>query len=382
MKRNILIIFWCIPLINFAQNYPGIHFQGIARNSQGLIIANKQLNIKLGLYKDSVENGLVYEEIKSITTNTLGLFFVNIGKEEVGKIMTSGDWNLINWALPIRFMKIEIDPENNLQFISLGYQLVNASPYALYAYAIQASNINGTIAIAQGGTGTTNLKDLKIVIGIDKINNTPDSLKPVTKATLNLINQKLNSSDTLSLSNRINLKLNKADTINLSNRINQLNQSLPGPKEWGCFYDTSKQITTINTATAVNWGFAVASSTATITNNTAGQATRVNLQTAGTYKVYFKLQFIKPEPNSEEISIWIRKNSAAYPNTHQVYTIQGAQVKNAIIAQYYLDLGEKDYIEIFYSVKTTNTQLVASPALSNPSRPMIPSAYLIVEKIN
>ena len=382
MKRNILIIFWCIPLLNFAQNYPGIHFQGIARNSQGLIIANKQLNIKLGLYKDSVENGLVYEEIKSIKTNALGLFFVNIGKEEVGKIMTSGDWNLINWGLPIRFIKIEIDPENNLQFISLGYQLVNASPYALHAYSMQASNISGTITLAQGGTGTTNLKDLKIVLGIDKINNTPDSLKPVTKTTLNLISQKLNSSDTLSLSNRINLKLNKADTINLSNRINQLNQSLPGPKEWGCFYDTSKQITTINTATAVNWGFAVASSTATITTNTAGQATRVNLQTAGTYKVYFKLQFIKPEPNSEEISIWIRKNSAAYPNTHQVYTIQGAQVKNAIIAQYYLDLGEKDYIEIFYSVKTTNTQLVASPALSNPSRPMIPSAYLIVEKIN
>jgi flavorubredoxin len=78
----------------------------------------------------------------------------------------------------------------------------------------------------------------------------------------------------------------------------------------------------------------------------------------------------------------LEKIAQAYPNTHQVYTIQGAQVKNTIIAQYYLELGEKDYIEIFYSVKTTNTQLVASPALSNPSRPMIPSAYLIVEKIN
>ena len=382
MKLYLVIIFFCISQLNFAQNIPGIHFQGIARNSQGLIIANKQMNIKVGLYKDSIENGLVYEEIKSIKTNALGLFFVNIGKEEAGKIMTSGNWNTIDWELPIRYIKIEIDPENDLQFISLGYQLVNASPYALYAYTIQASNINGTLALAQGGTGTNNLKDLKIVLGIDKINNTPDSLKPITKTTLNLISQKLNNSDTLSLSNRINQKLNKVDTLSLSNRINQLNQSLPGPKEWGCFYDTSKQTASINTATAVNWGFAAASSTATVSSNTAGQATRINLQTAGSYKVYVKLQFIKPEPASEEISIWIRKNSAAYPNTHQVYTIQGAQVKNAITAQYYLDLGEKDYIEVFYSVKGTNTQLVASPAFSNPSRPMIPSAYLIVEKIN
>ena len=61
MKLYLVNIFFCIPLFNFAQNIPGIHFQGIARNSQGLIIANKQMNIKVGLYKDSVENGLVYE---------------------------------------------------------------------------------------------------------------------------------------------------------------------------------------------------------------------------------------------------------------------------------------------------------------------------------
>ncbi len=79
MKLYLVIIFFCISQLNFAQNIPGIHFQGIARNSQGLIIANKQMNIKVGLYKDSIENGLVYEEIKSIKskpswTKRMGLF--------------------------------------------------------------------------------------------------------------------------------------------------------------------------------------------------------------------------------------------------------------------------------------------------------------------
>jgi hypothetical protein len=204
-----------------AQNKPGIHFQGIARNKDGLIIANKQMNIKIGLYKDSIEEDLVYEEIKSIKTNVLGVFFVNIGKEEDGKIFTRSNWDKIKWEEQLTYLKVEIDPENDLQFLSLGFHLINASPYALHSFSLNAENLNGIIKIEQGGTGTTSLKDLKILLGVDKINNTPDSLKPITKNALSLINQKLNSVDTISFSNRLNLKLNKIDTISLSNRIHQ-----------------------------------------------------------------------------------------------------------------------------------------------------------------
>ena len=381
-----------------AQNKSGIHFQAIARNNDGLIIADKKLNIKIGLYTDSIEDALVYEEIKSVKTNVLGLFFVDIGKIEEGKLITTNSWDKINWEKNIQFIKISIDPENDLQFKSLGFYPISASPYALYAYAVNAVNINGTVSMAQGGTGTNNLKDLKTLLGIDKINNTPDSLKPITKSTLNLINEKLNSADTIIISNRLNLKLNKIDTIYLSNRINQklnksdtiylsnriqsLTQSIPSPKEWGMFYDTSRQITSANTATAINWNFAAASNTATITTNTSGQPTRVTIQGAGSYKVYFKLQFIKSDANNDEISVWIRKNSSAYLNTHQVYSILGGSVKNSLTGNYYLDMGERDYIELYYSVKNTNAVLMSSPSLNSPSRPSIPAAYLMIEKIN
>jgi hypothetical protein len=400
MSKYIFLVFIIVlnHLSSFAQTKPCIHFQGIARNSNGLIIANKQMNIKIGLYKDSIEQEKVYEEIKSIKTNVLGLFFVNIGEEEIGKIITSNGWNLINWGTPIRFIKVEIDPENDLQFISLGFHPISASPYALFAYSVNAANINGTIALSQGGTGVTNLKELKLLLGIDKINNTPDSLKPITKYTLGILNEKLNSNDTISISNRLNLKLNKtdttslsnrlnqklnkADTIYLSNRIQQLTIAIPGPKEWGYFYDTSRQATTAGSATAVNWNFAALSNTATITTNTAGQPTRISIQTGGVYKVFFKLQFIKSDLTNDEASIWIRKNSAAYPNTHQIFTIQGGSVKNSFMGNYYLDMGDKDYIEIFYSVKNANSLLISSPTLSSPSRPATPAAYLIIEKIN
>jgi len=382
----------------YAQNKAGIHFQAIARNNNGLIIADKKLNIKIGLYTDSTEDALVYEEIKSVKTNVLGLFFVDIGKAEEGKVITTISWDKINWEKTIQFIKIEIDPENELQFLSLGFYPLNASPYALYAYAINAVNINGTISLAQGGTGTNNIKDLKTLLGIDKINNTPDSLKPITKSTINLINEKLNIADTISMSNRLNLKLNKLDTFSLSNRINlklnksdtiylsnkiqSLSQAIPSPKECGMFYDTSRQITSVNTATAISWNFAAASNTATITTNSSGQPTRVTIQGAGVYKVYFKLQFIKSDASTDEISIWIRKNSSGYLNTHQVYSVVGGSVKNSLTGNYYLDMGERDYIELYYSIKNTNTILISSPALTSPSRPSIPAAYLMIEKIN
>lgn len=401
MKINILLVMFIIVLISstvIAQTKPGIHFQGIARNKDGLIIANKQMNIKIGLYKDSIEEDLVYEEIKSIKTNVLGVFFINIGKEEDGKIFTRSNWDKIKWEEQLMYIKVEIDPENDLQFLSLGFHLINASPYALHSYSLNVENLNGIIKIEQGGTGTTSLKDLKILLGVDKINNTPDSLKPITKNALNLINQKLNAVDTIPLSNRINLKLNKTDTISLSNRIHQklnksdtlylsdrieaLSKAIPSPKEWGFFYDTSRQTTSVNSANVVQWNFSAASNTATITNNTAGQPTRVTIQAAGVYKVFFKLQVIKLDIGNDELSIWIRKNSAAYPNTHQVYTIQGGAVKNNFMGNYFLDLGDRDYIEIFYSVRNANAVLMSSPTLNSPSRPATPSAYLLIEKIN
>ncbi|MFZ9242352.1 MAG: hypothetical protein ACO295_03990 [Sediminibacterium sp.] len=401
MNKYILLTIWITMVFSssaMSQSKPGIHFQGIARTKEGLIVANKQMNIKIGLYKDSVEDGLVYEEIKSIKTNVLGVFFVNIGKEEEGKIFTKTNWDKIKWEDELAFIKVEIDPENDLQFLSLGFHLINASPYALHSYSVNATNIRGTIPIAQGGTGTTNVKDLQILLGIDKINNTPDSVKPITKNTLALINQKLNSVDTIALSSRVNLKLNKTDTISLSNRVNQklnksdtiylsnriekLSQAMPSPKEWGCFYDTSRQATTANTATAVQWNFAAASNTATITNNTAGLPTRVSIQSEGIYKVFYKIQMLKQDIGNDELSIWIRKNSAAYPFSHQSFTIYGGSIKNSFIGNYYLDLGDRDYIEVFYSVKNTNSQIMSNPASNNPSRPSTPGAYLIIEKIN
>jgi hypothetical protein len=124
---------------------------------------------------------------------------------------------------------------------------------------VLAENISGLVPVARGGTGSNSLTTLKSNLALDKVNNTADSSKPISKSTQSALDQKLNivdstkayvtpsqltsynfssggvSIDTTGLSNRINLKLNisdtalllrKSDTASLSNRINlKLNTS-------------------------------------------------------------------------------------------------------------------------------------------------------------
>lgn len=104
---------------------------------------------------------------------------------------------------------------------------------------------------------------------------------------------------------------------------------------------------------------------------------------AGIYQVNYMVQFIKSDAGTDEASIWIRKNSSAYPNTHTSYTIQGAGLKNIFTGDYFIELGTNDYIELLYSVKNSSTTLYGTtPITTTPSRPATPSAYLSIHSVN
>lgn len=339
---------------------------------------------------------------------------------------------------------------------------------------MDAKNINGLISINQGGTGFDNLKDFKMSAALDKVNNTPDSVKPASQATLillneklkkidtlylsNRINQKLNAIDTFkiynkisqipvldttSLSNRINYKLNKTDTNTLSNRLdlklnkvdtnfisNRINQKLnasdtikiynkisqilpidttslsnridnkinigslsskdiitalnytPLRNDYGSFYDTAKQITTVLSAISVKFGFTSFANNIIIVNNTSGLPARITVANAGIYIVKYALQFIKTDVGNDEVSVWIRRNSAAFANTNNTYTIQGSGIKNTIINSFFVDLGTDDYVEIYFTIKNINTSITGTGTQLSPSRPATPSAMVTIQRVN
>ena len=387
MKKTFYILF-ALGLFNgvCAQNNKGIHFQGIARSESGMIIAKKQITLRISILTDTLSSNIEYQEIKSVTTNVLGLFYTDIGAEEAGKVITIGVFDLIQWQKEDKYLQVEVDPNNSLHFLQAGFEKINYVPYAFYAQ--EAKMITSIVPIELGGTGVSNKIDILKSLGLEKVNNTPDSLKPASNAvniglndklkktdTLflsNRIHLKLNSADTLKLSNRINTKLNSLDTSGLSNRINALNNMIP--KNYYCiFYDTAKQTAFTSTATPVKFN----------SNNTANNPTRIVVLEAGIFQVNYHLQFIKSDAGADEIIVWFRKNSAAIAYTNNTYIIQGLGIKNTINNNFLLELDANDYIELFFSVKNVNTALQGTTSTTaTPSRPATPAASISMYTVN
>ena len=366
----------------FAQTNKGINFQGIARDNNGYILSNKSINIRISIKTDTLSSKSEYQEITPITTNVLGLFNIVVGATETNKIVSAGPFENINWSKADKYLQIEIDTVGDLSFIYMGTQKINYVPYSFYAENVSAENINGIIGIAQGGTGLNNLKDIKALFNIDKINNTPDSSKPISNLALIAINDKLKKADTLSLSNRIHLKLNSKDTLSLSNRINNI-ASMSIEYDYGSFYDTAKQAASAtSSATALKFSYDGLLNNITVLPNTSGQPTKITVLHAGVYNVRYALQIIKTDIGVDEASVWIRRNGSAYLNTHTNFTISGSGIKNVLTGNYLVDLGSNDYIELFYAVKNINSIVTGSPTQTSPSRPATPSVYIILQKIN
>ena len=391
MKLHRLLIFLSCSLLGsithqgFAQTTQtnkGINFQGIARDNNGYILANKSINIRISIKADTLSSKIEYQEITPITTSVLGLFSIVVGAYGTNKIVAVGPFENINWSIAEKYLQIEIDTVGDLSFIYMGTQKINYVPYSFYADNVGAQNINGIIGLSQGGTGLNNLKDIKVLYNIDKINNTPDSSKPISNLALTAINDKLKKADTLSLSNRINLKLSGKDTISLSNRINSI-ASLSVVYDYGSFYDTAKQAANaVSSATAIKFSYNGLLNNIAVQPNTSGQSTKITVKHAGVYRVNYAIQMIKPDLGVDEASVWIRRNGSAYLNTNTNFNIAGSNIKNLLTGNYLVDLGDNDYIELYFSVKNISTAATGTNAQASPSRPATPSVHIILQKLN
>ncbi|MFM7721346.1 MAG: hypothetical protein ACKO52_09420 [Sediminibacterium sp.] len=379
MKSFLSVFLMLYCHIGMSQNQKGIAFQAVARTSNGVIMPNKLIQIRISILKDTTTEELLYQEIKSVTTSPLGLFTILIGNSEPAKIVTIGIFEKINWTAGTYFIRVEIDPDNHLQFIRIGQQQIQYTAYAFSADHLLAENLEGVLSIPQGGTGVNNLSALKLAMQIDKVNNVPDSLKILSKASTQALAFKLDKKDTSSLSNRINQKLNKGEITSSELAIGL--GFLPVEILFGVFTDTARQTALINTATAVKWRDTVVLHQTAIGLNSSMDPTRILVVKLGTYLVLYILQVANTQVANDEISIWIRRNGAAYPNTLRQFLTGAVGVKNIFSGQTMMVFGEDDYLEIFFSIKHNQTQLLKTSGLTNPSRPGSPSAQIILYRI-
>ncbi|MCX8479669.1 MAG: hypothetical protein ORN56_07755 [Chitinophagales bacterium] len=130
MKKLYFLFLVLFTHLAYAQVPQGIPYQAAARNASGQALVNTAVKVRFSIL-DSVATGtLVYKETHSTTTNTVGLFNVNVG---MGTPVT-GTFSSINWGKNAKFMQMELDiTGTGSNYVNMGTQQMLSVPYALYA---------------------------------------------------------------------------------------------------------------------------------------------------------------------------------------------------------------------------------------------------------
>ena len=133
MKKLLLIALLSIgfTLAIKAQTPQQFNYQGAARNANGTPLANKNIAVRISILDGSSTGTVQYSEVRNVTTNALGLYALAIGA--TGASSVNGTIAGVTWANGLKFVKVEIDPDNGTNFSLAGTAQLLSVPYALYA---------------------------------------------------------------------------------------------------------------------------------------------------------------------------------------------------------------------------------------------------------
>jgi hypothetical protein len=180
MKKYLFsLIFILLSYVGFAQK--GISYQavildpnpieapGVDINGQPFI--NGDVWVKFSIYANS---SMQFEEVHKTKTDAYGLVNLMIGS------VSATSFNTLVWDSAQKTLQVHVSFDQGGSYTKVSDQKLTYNPYALYAET--ASKLGGTLAITGGGTGATTLADARVNLGIDKVDNTPDAVKPISAA--------------------------------------------------------------------------------------------------------------------------------------------------------------------------------------------------------
>lgn len=111
----------------YAQVPKAFSFQGVAFDTNGNPVADKNIAIKAEILKNSPTGNVDYSETHSTTTNSNGLYSLSIGFG----IATTGVFDMIDWSTGHKYLSISIDPNGGTNFMPMGVSQLLSVPYAL-----------------------------------------------------------------------------------------------------------------------------------------------------------------------------------------------------------------------------------------------------------
>lgn len=123
----------------WAQSSANMSYQATVRNSDGELLSNQQVGMKISILQGSPSGSAVYSEKHNKNTNANGLISCEIGDGS----NTSGNLSGVDWGNGPYFLKIETDPEGGSNYTISGTNQLLSVPYARYAK--NAENLAGGI---------------------------------------------------------------------------------------------------------------------------------------------------------------------------------------------------------------------------------------------
>ncbi|MEJ2902685.1 collagen-like protein [Pedobacter panaciterrae] len=124
----VFILFAGLQWASAQDGFKGINYQAVARNTNGTVLSNQAVKVKISILGGSANGPVQYMEEHSANTNQLGLFTLQIGKGTPG----TGAFTAIPWQNANQFAKVELAIGGG-SYNALGSTQLMSVPYALYA---------------------------------------------------------------------------------------------------------------------------------------------------------------------------------------------------------------------------------------------------------
>jgi hypothetical protein len=139
----LLLSFLTLQQMVIAQAPSVINYQGAARLSNGNIMANQAVSVRLSIRHASPTGTIQYGETRAVSTDAHGIFNIQLGGAGAASVI--GSMNAVTWDNGLKFLQVELDASGGSNFLDMGTQQLVSVPYALHA--TQASTLSSSATI-------------------------------------------------------------------------------------------------------------------------------------------------------------------------------------------------------------------------------------------
>jgi len=142
MKNILLLMLTLLAVSTLTAQPQSFKYQAVAR-SNGNVLTNTDIGMKIEIREGSVSGSAVYSETFAVTSNSVGIINVNIGKGTP----ETGVFSEINWGSNDYFLNVALDVNGGTSYQEMGTTQLLSVPYSLYTGSIYVKYSNDTLYI-------------------------------------------------------------------------------------------------------------------------------------------------------------------------------------------------------------------------------------------